>query len=439
MPINIKSIADYWARVFGDSAAPGDGSSNTAPARFDHYNSDVGSSSDTSATTDTGTFSLIALIKRLTGKFSASAALSDTDANPTTTSIGAKHQIWDGTQWVRVRQAVAGTISLLTGIESTQVVAQYLASFPTLTDTNWRSLLITARGELITSFVDYVSPSASISAVDSASSTATGQNSQSIISGTATAGSTVAITVSGDSSFAVKVGGVWVGTLQFERSLDAGTTWTPIAAFSAGTAYANTQITANGSFHGNCSSSNGIRIRAITLTSGNPIIQLLAGAGTGTVTIGNPIRLFDAISGVQASIKAASTPVAATDTAIAVDVRNYPAPVAQSVTIPSGSTGLSSGFALNSAFAVAIYVPSGWVTANITFQGSIDGGTTYGNLKTSGGSEVTINVTAAGDLYNLNPVDYASCTHLKIRSGTSGTPVNQSSGSTLVVATRGAI
>src|SRR6476469_6853868 len=192
MPVNIKSIADFWARIKGDSAEAGNGTSSSAPARFDHYNSD----------------------------FATGTALSDTDANPTTTSVGAKGQIFDGTNWTRVRQAVSGSITSLIGIMPAQVIGQYLSTLPTLANNEWRSLLLTARGELITAVADYVSSPVTITAADSGSATTTGQNNQSIISGTATAGSTVAITVSGDSSFAVKVGGAWVGTLQFERTLD---------------------------------------------------------------------------------------------------------------------------------------------------------------------------------------------------------------------------
>jgi hypothetical protein len=47
MPINLKSAADFWGRIFGDSAAPGDGTTSGAPARFDQYNNDIGQASTT--------------------------------------------------------------------------------------------------------------------------------------------------------------------------------------------------------------------------------------------------------------------------------------------------------------------------------------------------------------------------------------------------------
>jgi len=67
MPINLKSTADFWARIRGDAAASGDGTSNSAPARYDAWNQDIGSQDDPAAGSDTGTSTLIALIKRLLG------------------------------------------------------------------------------------------------------------------------------------------------------------------------------------------------------------------------------------------------------------------------------------------------------------------------------------------------------------------------------------
>lgn len=138
------------------------------------------------------------------------------------------------------------------------------------------------------------------------------------------------------------------------------------------------------------------------------------------------------------TVKAAGTIAVAADTAIVVDVRNYPAPIVQTATIDA-TASLSGGVALASAFPVGLMVPSTWTPATITFQGSIDGGATYFNLRTSGGSEVMVNVTTAGDLYTLNPLDFASLTHLKARSGTSATPVNQTANVNLSLVTRGAL
>jgi len=82
----------------------------------------------------------------------------------------------------------------------------------------------------------------------------------------------------------------------------------------------------------------------------------------------------------------------------------------------------------------AIVMPSSWTAANLTFQASIDG-TTYNNLYDYNGSEVT--VTAAASRYIvLDPLTFAGVAGVKIRSGTSGTPVNQGADRTLTLVVR---
>jgi len=370
-------------------------------------------------------------------KFSAGVALSDTDANPTTTSVGAKGQLWDGSQWIRSRQAVTGSITSLLGIANTIGLGRYNATPFTLGDLEYRAFQLSKNAELITSEIDILGSLTSITAADSGSTTVTGQSGQSIVTGAPTAGSFVSIAPTGDSTFSARVSGTFVGTLQFERTVD-GVSWNPISADVAGLNFNTSQITSIGSFHGNASSCIGVRVRCLTLTSGSPSVQLMTGAGVNTIRIGNPLRFIDPITGAIATVKPPSTPVAATDTAIVVDVRNYPAPVVQTATI-AASASLSGAIALNSAFPVGLLVPTGWTAANITFQGSIDGGTTYNTARTSGGSEVTVNVTLAGDNYNLNPLDFALYTHVKIRSGTFAAAVTQAASVSLSFVTRGSL
>src|SRR5215469_14346770 len=68
---------------------------------------------------------------------------------------------------------------------------------------------------------------AQITIVDTGSATAAGQNGASIVSGTATANSAAALTLNGQTTSRVEVNGTWSGTLQFEASVDNGTTWVP--------------------------------------------------------------------------------------------------------------------------------------------------------------------------------------------------------------------
>jgi hypothetical protein len=94
----------------------------------------------------------------------------------------------------------------------------------------------------------------------------------------------------------------------------------------------------------------------------------------------------------------------------------------QVATIASGAS-LSNGLALQNNRAIAIQMPSSWTAANLTFQGSYDGNT-WDNVYDDSGTEVT--VTAAASRYIiLDPSVFAGIEYLKIRSGTSGSAVNQ--------------
>jgi hypothetical protein len=201
----------------------------------------------------------------------------------------------------------------------------YRATTPTLTDGQRGDLQLSSRSHVIVDTIDYVSTPIDISIVDSASTSSTGQDNQVLIRGNPTANSFASFFVSGNSSFGIvienqPVGTPYVGGLQIERSIN-GTVWSPVSAFVAGSAYNRSVITAEAILHGNDSSSQYVRLRAINWTSGTARITLVAGQGVGTITVGNPIRLFDQISGVQATIKAASTAALTTDTALVVALR----------------------------------------------------------------------------------------------------------------------
>jgi len=68
-------------------------------------------------------------------------------------------------------------------------------------------------------------------------------------------------------------------------------------------------------------------------------------------------------------------------------------------------------------------MPAAWTTANLTLLVSLDG-TTYNPLYDKDGVEVTI-AAAASRYIQLFPGDFEGFLYLKLRSGTSGTPVTQ--------------
>lgn len=99
-----------------------------------------------------------------------------------------------------------------------------------------------------------------------------------------------------------------------------------------------------------------------------------------------------------------------------------PALDSAAVTIANG-TSLSAAVDLLGASLVAIVMPAAWTAAGMTFQASIDG-VNFFNVYTSAGAEYSATV-AASQYVTLPIVDLAGVRWLKVRSGTSGTPVNQ--------------
>jgi len=96
-------------------------------------------------------------------------------------------------------------------------------------------------------------------------------------------------------------------------------------------------------------------------------------------------------------------------------------------TISSG-TSLSNSVNLGGLRLFGFVMPSEWDAADISFQASVDGGTTWndiydGNVAT-GGTEYVIDAAASRYII-LDPTAFCAITMIKIRSGTSGTPVNQ--------------
>lgn len=91
-------------------------------------------------------------------------------------------------------------------------------------------------------------------------------------------------------------------------------------------------------------------------------------------------------------------------------------------TIANG-TALSDAVNLQSHRIFALQMPASWTTAGLTFQGSYDG-VTYADVYDESGTEVTV-AAAASRFIILDPAKFLGLQKLKIRSGTTGSPVNQ--------------
>jgi hypothetical protein len=91
-------------------------------------------------------------------------------------------------------------------------------------------------------------------------------------------------------------------------------------------------------------------------------------------------------------------------------------------TIANGAS-LGSGVNLNDQHLVGIVMPAAWTAAALTFSGSLDNSTWF-DIYDNNGVELTVQAAASRFIAIpaglLPPLPY-----LRVRSGTSGTPVNQ--------------
>lgn len=193
---------------------------------------------------------------------------------------------------------------------------------------------------------------ATVSAADAASASSAGPNGQLLWTGTPTANSAASFAVAGVSAFSLQVTGTFVGTLAIEQSSDGGTTWVGGGGFVAGSAYTAGTLTTPGVIKGNTAASNYIRVRATAWTSGAAAVKLYASPATGGIKVENPVRLFDGVSGVQGTIKPASTASTATDTALVVVNRDGVSTVAETAGGATTYAYLASGAANQDAATV---------------------------------------------------------------------------------------
>lgn len=159
---------------------------------------------------------------------------------------------------------------------------------------------------------DEVFVAGQITSADVSSSTNSGQNGCSIISGTPTPNSCVQRAITNMCTTRIQVSGTWVGTLIFEFSADNGVTWI-LAAFQInGTIFTASGCTANGVFMGDSSGCTNFRVRATAWTSGTAIVSGVSSTTSGVVKINNAIRLVDNTTGSQLSIIGGKAQVDAT-------------------------------------------------------------------------------------------------------------------------------
>jgi hypothetical protein len=98
------------------------------------------------------------------------------------------------------------------------------------------------------------------------------------------------------------------------------------------------------------------------------------------------------------------------------------------VTIASGQS-LSPEIDIGEWTLVGIWMPAAWTAASLTFQVSLDGGTTW--LEHWSIATETTYVAAASTYIAVDPLLWRGISAIKARSGTSASPVTQSASATL--------
>jgi hypothetical protein len=106
---------------------------------------------------------------------------------------------------------------------------------------------------------------------------------------------------------------------------------------------------------------------------------------------------------------------------------------AVSATITSGGS-LSAATPLGDGILTGIAMSAGWDAAAMTFQVSADGGATWGEMQSI--SAVVSYTVAAAQYIAIDPALWRGINMIKVRSGTSGSPVNQSADRVLTLVTR---
>jgi hypothetical protein len=232
---------------------------------------------------------------------------------------------------------ITGTVSLPTGAATDRTLAAApfssrlsdgSAFYVALTDAQLRATAVPISGNVTSSVTDSAPATQNITAQDTASSTATGANSQSIITGAPTAGSVANFTLSSKDSVKVQTSGTWTGTLAVEQSFDSGTTWVSVGLHQTGTAFTTNSFTGNFIGGQNCSGATNVRIRSTAAWTGTATIRIVGTENPNSIYIANGINIQDQTTpSNKLKILGASTAAVASDTAAVVSISpNSPLP-----------------------------------------------------------------------------------------------------------------
>ncbi len=90
----------------------------------------------------------------------------------------------------------------------------------------------------------------------------------------------------------------------------------------------------------------------------------------------------------------------------------------------ANAASVSDAINIGNRIPAGLFMPAAWTAASVTLQSSLDG-TTWADVYDTVGSEMAITGTAGGYMAIPGAELLGIGTHLRLRSGTTGTPVNQ--------------
>ena len=189
----------------------------------------------------------------------------------------------------------------------------------------------------------------------------------------AAAAATVVLSVAGGMSAAsAQITGTWVGTIQFEGTVD-GTNWVPINGVYAGGTAPGPTISANGVVRITPSGLASIRLNATAWTSGTATITMRTGRGTGGTFLNQSLPIGTNTLG---NVNSLDADVLATGTITTTDIV---------VAAPGGAGVFLSGTSTAGSYVAAL-APGGDSAWNAQITG-LTSGTLYfeGSLDSSNG------------------------------------------------------
>lgn len=105
---------------------------------------------------------------------------------------------------------------------------------------------------------------------------------------------------------------------------------------------------------------------------------------------------------------------------------------AQLTTTVSSGASLSAAVPMRRRTLISIAMPAVWDTANLTFQVSVDNGSTWQELYNDSGSPISV-FASAGNIIRLRTDEWIGIDWLRIRSGAVGALVTQTASRVLTI------